>query len=345
MAGFTETFLVTKTLVIGIELMYLRIKRRQFCQLMLASATTTTFLNFVPNKTLAQEVQLVQGVRLLAKKNQQDSKKSTDLENISPAVTLVSLDLKTGNEKLTTEIPPITVDNPETKSETSKKAIYIDSTRISGFTTLPDGTLVIATVETNQKGNFNKLVFIDKGLSKKPKSKKISGFKKNNNTIEGILGTKDNKIIGIASYNDGVTPFYLVVIDPKNGKITSGDELNLPELPVNIRFSNLALSPDGKFYATTVSAEGAVTLVQLDPSRQSLITGKLIITPVAQLKYNRQYLSKDLLSLTFSPSGQLIALANLNFEQNNSVFSVDMQTGNMTLLSKVAVNRIAFPSK
>ncbi|MCC5636609.1 lactonase family protein [Nostoc sp. CHAB 5844] len=301
-------------------------------------------LNLVKNKALAQDARSLVGVRLSARKNKQDNKISTDVENTTPAVTLVNLDLTTGNEKLTTEIPPIIVDNQDTKSETSKKALYIETTRITGFTTLLDGTLVMVTVTTNQKGNFSKLIFTRHKSFKKPKSKKISGFRKSNNTIEGVLGIQDDKIIGIASYNNGRPPFYLVLIDPKNGKVTSGDQLNLPELPSNIRFNNLALSPDGKFYATILGSEGRVTLVKLDPSKKALITGRILISTVAELTHNRKYLASDLLSLTFSPSGQLTALANLNPKENNSVFAVDIKSGKMTLLSKVSVDKIAFAS-
>ncbi|WP_103124963.1 hypothetical protein [Nostoc cycadae] len=298
-------------------------------------------VNLVKNKTLAQEARSLVGVRLPANKNKQNAKISLDLENTSPAFTLVSLDLTTGGERLSTEIPASIVDNLTTKIETAKRAFSTESSRITGFTSFTDGTMVMLTVETTQKGNHSKIIFTD-NKSKKPKAKKISGFKNGNHTIEGVLGTKNNKIIGIASANNGVPPFYLVMIDPKNGKVTSGDELKLPELPRNLRFSNLALSPDGKFYATILTSDGRTTLVQLDPNKTSLLTGKLLITTVAGLTYNRKYLSNDLLSLTFSPSGQLIALANLNNSPKNSVFSVDIKTGNMTLLSQVNVNKIAF---
>ncbi|MBE9210765.1 hypothetical protein IQ244_30540 [Nostoc sp. LEGE 06077] len=298
-------------------------------------------VNLVKNKTLAQEARSLVGVRLPASKNKQNAKISTDVENTSPAFTLVSLDLTTGSERLSTEIPASIVDNQTTKIETAKRAFSTESSRITGFTSFPDGTMVMLTVETSQKGNYSKLIFTD-NKSKKPKAKKISGFKNVNHTIEGVLGTKNNKIIGIASANNGVPPFYLVMIDPKNGKVTSGDELKLPELPRNLRFSNLALSPDGKFYATILTSEGRTTLVQLDPNKTSLLTGKLLITTVAGITYNRKYLSSDLLSLTFSPSGQLIALANLNNSPKNSVFAVDIKTGNMTLLSQVNVDKIAF---
>ncbi|BAY16045.1 hypothetical protein NIES21_18680 [Anabaenopsis circularis NIES-21] len=321
--------------------MYLRIKRRQFGQLVIASAATNMLVNLVKNKTLAQEARSLVGVRLPASKNQQNPKISLDLENTSPAFTLVSLDLTTGGERLSTEIPASIVDNLTTKIETAKRAFSTESSRITGFTSFTDGTMVMLTVETTQKGNHSKIIFTD-NKSKKPKAKKISGFKNGNHTIEGVLGTKNNKIIGIASANNGVPPFYLVMIDPKNGKVTSGDELKLPELPRNLRFSNLALSPDGKFYATILTSDGRTTLVQLDPNKTSLLTGKLLITTVAGLTYNRKYLSNDLLSLTFSPSGQLIALANLNNSPKNSVFAVDIKTGNMTLLSQVNANKIAF---
>jgi hypothetical protein len=133
----------------------------------------------------------------------------------------------------------------------------------------------------------------------------------------------------------------LVIIDPKNGKVTSGVELKLPDLPSDIRFSNLALAPDGTFYATLLERDDATTLVQLDPQKISVLTGRLLINKLAQLNYNKEPLPNDLLSLTFSPSGQLIALAKLKNEKTNSLLAVDKKTGEMTFLSKVAVDKIA----
>jgi hypothetical protein len=318
------------------------------------SCITWTAIAKFGGKTLVQLSQSLIGARL-NNKHTKNEIRSTDLANTTPSISLVALDLTTRRQVLTNEILPTTVneilptnvDNADTKTEIVSQALYSKPTeRITGLTALSDGTFILVTVAATQKGNHSKLVFTDNKSSKsKVKSKKVSGFKKSNATIEGVLASKDDKLIGIVSQSGGQPPFELVVINPKNAKVTSGADLYLPDLPSDIRFSNLALAPDGKIYATTLDRVGATTLVQLDPEKKSIITGKLLITNLAQLSYDKKLLQNDLLSLTFSPSGQLIALANFKNEKHNSVLSVDMETGEMSLLSKVVVDKIVFPRK
>jgi hypothetical protein len=328
--------------------MNLIIRRRRFGQMVIVSAATTAIANFA-GKSIAQSSQSLIGVRFSSNTTKQSKKVSTDVENSTPPLTLVSLDfsvssdLSSGEEKLTTEIPTQAVDNKDTKTEKVSKAIHSQpSERITGLAVLSDGTIITATVGSDQKGNYSKLLFTDKKSPKSNKSKKVSGFKKSNSTIEYVVATKDDKIISVVSQTGGPPPFELVLIDPKNGKVTYDAELKLPDLPPDIRFSNLALAPDGTFFATTLDRDDATTLVQLDPQRISVLTGRLLINKLAQLTYNKEPLPNDLLSLTFSPSGQLIALARFETDKINSLLAVDRKTGEMTLLSKVAVDKIAF---
>jgi hypothetical protein len=324
--------------------MNLKIRRRRFAQLVVGSAVATAVTNLAGNKTFAQDSQLLVGARFSSNKNKQTKTASTDLENTVPAVSLVSLDLTTGSEQSTTEVPATTVDNKNSKAETANKAVYTEPTeRITGLAALSDGTFILVIVGADKKGNYSKLLITDRKSANKSKSKKISGFKKNNNTIEGIVATKDDKLIAIASETGGTPPFYFIGIDPKNGKVTSADEFLLPVLPSDVRLSNLALGADGNFYATTLERDSGVTLVQLNPQKTSVVTGRLLINEVVKLSYNKAPLVNDLLSLTFSPTGQLIGLANLNNETSNSLLAIDMKTGETTLLSKVVVDRVVYP--
>ena len=276
---------------------------------------------------------------------------STDFANTTPAISLVSLGLPTGRQALTSQIVPKTfkeilptkVDKTDIKTDSSSLALYTEpNERITSFTALSNGTFVIVSTALTKQGNYNKLLFFDNQSSK---SKKISGFKKSNCTIENLLATKDDKLIGIASLNGGTPPFEMVIINPENGKISSGSDLCLPELLPDRRFSNLALSPAGKIYATTLGREGITKLVQLDLDNRSMITTKGNIVTLSPLMFDEQPLRNDLLSLTFSPSGEVYALADPKNEGTNSLFAVDIETGEMKPMSKVAVDKITFSRK
>lgn len=279
--------------------------------------------------------------------------RSTDLANTTPSISLIALDLPIGQQllnhemlpKIVHEFLPTTVDNADIKTEIVTQAVYTQPTeRITGLTTLSNGTFIIVTVATTQKGNHNKLLYTQGKFSQaKIRSQKISGFKQSNATIEGVLANKDDKLFGIVSYSGGSPPFELVVINLKTGKVSSDSDLCLPDLPPDIRFSNLTLAPDGTIFATTLERAGFTTLVQLDPVKKSVITGKILIHKLAQLSYKNHLLPNDLLSLTCSPSGQIFALANFKNEQYNSLLSVNIKTGKMKLISKVAVDKILFP--
>ncbi|PLZ86186.1 hypothetical protein CEN44_20470 [Fischerella muscicola CCMEE 5323] len=276
---------------------------------------------------------------------------STDFANTTPAISLVSLDLPTGRQAMTSritpktfkEIPPTKVDKTDIKTETTSLALYTEPTeRITGLTALSNGTFVIVSTALTREGNYNKLLFFDNQSSK---SKKISELKKSNCTIENLLATKDDKLIGIVSLNGGIPPFEMIIINPKNGKVSSGSDLSLPELLPDRRFSNLALSPDGRIYATTLRREGITRLVQLDLDNRSMITGKGNIVTLSLLMFDEQPLQNDLLSLTFSPSGEVYALADPKNEGTNFLFSVDIETGEMKPMSMVAVDKITFSRK
>lgn len=304
--------------------MKLKIRRRQFGQLVLASAATTAIINLADKGFAQNSSTLVYGAIVAAKgRKQAKDQDSTDVANTTPAINVTALDVATLQQVSTTEVPSTTVDNANTATETAQKALYTEPTeRLTGFTSLSDGSFVFVVVGSSQKGNYTKLLITDsKNRDKKPKSKKISGFKKTNNTIEGVVGTKDDKLICIVSESGGTPPFKFALVDPQNGKVSYESDLAFPELFPNQRYSNLAQSPiDGKYYLTTISSEGITQLAQLDLENKSIITGKGKIIGLSPLTFDQQALANDLFSLAFSPSGDLYAVGKLKSERTNYLF-------------------------
>ncbi len=328
--------------------MSLRIRRRRFGQLAVASAAATAIANLAGKAVAQQSPSAIYGVSLSTVKALTDvgNLVSSDINNIAntaPAITLISSDVDTGKQLSTLEIATTTVNNLTTSIEAAGKAISRQpQERITGLTTLSDGTLITASVVNSSQGNVNRLIFNDTKSSKAQKALKVSGFKKSNSTVENLLAIKDDTLIAVVSLNGGTPPFELVTIDRNTGIINSSNDLALPDLLPFLRLSNLAQSSDGTIYATTLGPQGVTTLVQLDLTNKSLITGKGRIINVSRLTLNNKPLQNDLLSFAFSPSGVLFGLANPNSQGTNSLYTVDVKTANVTLLRGLAVDKIAF---
>ena len=311
----------------------MRIRRRRFGQIAIVSAATAALSNFA-TKTSAQQQSVIYGVSLIA---------GTDAINTSPGLLLTSLDISTGQELSTAEVPSATVENLQRATSSLNEAIFTQQPqvdRITGLTSLSDGTFITATVANTRQGKVTRLVFTNPNSPQSRTSLSVTNLPRNS-TVESLLATTENNLFSVLSLNQGVLPFRLATIDRNSGTVGSREEF--PDLIPIRRFSNLAQSPtNGTIYLTTLGPEGSTTLVQLDLQQRSLITGKGRIIRVAALRYNNEFLENDLLSLAVSPSGELFALADPNYEGTNSLFTVDLSTGNMTLVRQFAVDKIAF---
>lgn len=266
-------------------------------------------------------------------------------ENTTPEVVLKSSDIQSGQELSSSVVPAQTVDNPNDTPEVVDKAVFVDyGERLTGLTAQDDGTLIIATVAYTKKGNFSRLIFTDSTFSKeKIKSRKVSGFKKNNATVESIVATQDKKLLSIVSHNEGKPPFFVTKLDSKTGKLDYAADL--PELPPGKRYSNLTQAPDGTIYASAIGTEGYTQLVQLDLVNKAIITGRGKIIRLPALLYKNETLTDDLRSLAVSSSGQIFALADPERAGTNSLFTIDAKTGEMTLVRKgLTVEKIVIAS-
>ena len=315
--------------------MNLRIRRRQFGLLALASAATAAIAN-LPSKTIAQQSsQLIYGVSLSASSSAPQV--AANVANTTPEIVLTSLDLTTSKDVSSSTVAATTVSNLSTPIESAVKSVASQPTeRITGLSGIVGGKFVNSTVSISKSGNATRLIFTDPKSSNAQNSLKLSGFPNNNSTVESLLSTQDNRLLSVISLNGGTPPFDLATIDSTTGKVTPSASSGLPTLESGRRYSNLAQSSDGTIYATTIGREGATSLVRLDLGSKSIST-------VVQLSFNNKPLENDLLSLAISPSGQLYALANPNYEGTNSLFTIDLKTGALNLVRQFNVDKIAFP--
>jgi hypothetical protein len=342
--------------------MHLRIRRRRFGQIAIATFASTALANLT-GKTSAQESEsTIYGVSLAnnsgATNGDRKVARSIDA-SITPVLALVSSDLASSKDLQTIQLPSVnvvdttgavdTVDTADSASrgtkngggETASKALYTEpNERITSFTPLANGGFVVVSVASTRNGNFNRIISIDRKSEKPQKAQRASGFQKVNGTIESLAATKENSFIGVISLNEGVPPFDLVNFDFNSAKINTSGEL--PLLSGNLRLSNLIVAPDNTIYATTLSPQNSPTIVQLDLANKALVTGRGKVIRLAELKYNNKSLENDVLSLAVSKSGQVYALANPTYETENSLFTVNIKSGEMKLLRKFAVEKIAF---
>ena len=314
--------------------MNLRIRRRRFGQLALASVTTAAIANFA-TKTVAQQPSQIVGVRLSSSSKKDLSSlltlTSSNAANNTPEITLLSLDLATRVEKLLSNVVSQTVDNVITSRPTNNAVSTLRDERLTGLTSLCDGTIIIASVGSV----FSHLIFTDINSSQAKRALNVSGFQNNRSTLESLLATKDDQILSLVSLNQGTPPFSLAIIDSNTGVVTFGEKLGLPGLQTGARFSNLTQRSDGTIIALTIPEQGSTSLVQLDLNNKQIIN-------LPELRLDNQPLTNDLLSLAFSPSDQLYAIANPKYEATNSLYIVNVNTGEMTLLSKFNAAKITF---
>ncbi len=220
--------------------------------------------------------------------------------------------------------------------------------KLIGFTSLAnvERTLVLAigSVRTGKKEEApTRLVF----LGTSPKILTLSGLKKQD-TLESVLGLSDGSLIGLVIKKNIRPPVKLVAIDISTGQISLIDKIKLPQTE---RFSNLAQCLNGTIYTTAVGRLGETSLVQLDLGAKKL-------TRLVQLKFNEEEgdseagdphingFNSGLSDLTCSPAGQLLALSAPSLVTPNRLYSVDENTGAMSVrlgefdVSKITIRRV-----
>ncbi|AVH62677.1 MULTISPECIES: hypothetical protein [unclassified Nostoc] len=308
-----------------------KFSRRHFGQLALAG-TVASGLSYLGNKAFAQTPSLnipnlnIVGIgsssiittdqTVVPEVNITESDDST-APNIVPTVTkpvgLVLQSLITGNSQVL---------------EDKSTPLLEPNEILSGFTSLTDGTLVVAitpVTTSRRQAALTRITFLGTPV----KTLIVSGLKRNQQ-LGSLLGTIDGRLIGLVGKKNGTPPIVLVDIDLQTGEISPISKVKFPN---DERVSNLAECPDGKLYTSLVGLNGDTTLVQLDSNQKKPIG-------LAQLKVDDKAWNNGLQSLVCSATGQLLAFGAMRYEIPNAIYSVDKSSGNMTRLQNFDTTKI-----
>ncbi|MEH1789345.1 MAG: hypothetical protein V7L23_28140 [Nostoc sp.] len=303
-----------------------KLSRRQFGQLVLAGTVVSGF-SYLTNKALAQTPSLnIVGI---------GSTPITTDPTAIPEVNTTEL-YSTHQNSVTTDIKPVGL--VLRSFITGKAQVIADNSTpllepneiLSGFTSLRDGTLVVAitpVTTSRRKATPNRLTFLGASSAK---TLIVSGLNENQQ-LGSLLGTNDGRLIGLVGSKNGVPPITLVDINLKTGAISPLSQITIPK---DERVSNLAECPDGKFYTSLLGFHGETSLVQLGSNQEKPIV-------LAQLKVDGQAWNNGLQNLVCSGTGQLLAFGAMRYQTPNAVYSIDKKSGNMTRLENFDVTQIA----
>ncbi|MDZ8137385.1 MAG: hypothetical protein RM049_19125 [Nostoc sp. DedQUE04] len=295
-----------------------KLSRRRFGQLALAG-TVVSGLSYLTKKALAETPSVnIVGIgsspivtidqTAITEVNTTELVENTALNSVSTDIKPVGLvlqSLMTGKAQVLTD----------------KSTPLLEPNEIlSGFTSLSDGTLVVAITPvaiSRRQATFTRITFLGTPV----RTLILSGLKPNQQ-LGSLLGTNDGRLIGLVGKKNGTPPIRLVDINLQTGEISSISKVKFLD---DERISNLAECPDGILYSSVVGEYGETTLVQVDPNQKKPIR-------LGQLKLNGQAWNNGLQSLVCSATGQLLAFGAMRYETPNAVFIVDKNSGTMTRL-------------
>ncbi|MEH1804203.1 hypothetical protein [Nostoc sp.] len=303
-----------------------KVSRRRFGQLALAG-TVASGLSYLTKKALAETPSLnIVGIG------------SSPLANIDQTVitevNTTELVENTALNSVSTDIKPVglvlqSLMTGKAQVLTNKSTPLLEPNEIlSGFTSLSDGTLVVAITPvaiSRRQATPTRITFLGTPV----KTLTVSGLKQNQQ-LGSLLGTNDGRLIGLVGKKNGTPPIRLVDINLQTGEISSISKIKFLE---DERVSNLAECPDGILYTSIVGAYGDTTLVRLNSNQKKPIR-------LGQLKVNGQAWNNGLQSLVCSATGQLLAFGAMRYETPNAVYIVDKDSGNMTRLQDFDTTQI-----
>ncbi len=309
-----------------------RITRRRFGQIALAT-TTAAGLSYLSSKVYANTPKnlVIYGVRtgsihttasvigtVSNTTHGREPRQNIITTATAPAITtsidlmIDSLDLGTGQVQTQTQA-----------------GVLQTNEALSGFTTLADGTLVVAITPIRGSENAadpTRLVT----LGSSPKSVNVLGLSKQEK-LGSLEGTRDGGILGLVVRKNGTPPVRLVNINPQTGETTDTGIL----LPTDQLFTTLAQCPDQTVYTVSVAkTDGTNNLVKLDLARKQLIFGE-------KLELQGGVLNNGLADLICSGTGQLIAFGAPRYQTPNNLHKVEPTTGVTSLLQPFNAIRVA----
>jgi hypothetical protein len=199
--------------------------------------------------------------------------------------------------------------------------------RLTGLTYLADGTLLVAITPDSASANGaepTRFLILNKSSQTIP----VSGLKVDE-ALDSLLLLKSGSLIGLVTKKDGTGPAQIVDVNFKTGKVSFTNRISLP---TDRRFSCLAEAPDGTLYTSVFRANATTELLKLDLAQKT-------VNVVAKLTVDCMSWYHGIQSLIFTPVGQLVALANLEYRLPNSVYTIKLDTGVMTKVRDLEASR------
>jgi hypothetical protein len=298
--------------------MEFQLNRRRFGQLALAS-TTLAGLGYLAKQATAQTANMLYGVSAGA--NAKSLQARANGVTVAGGLVLQSLDLTSGAAK------DIAVGRTVGDAASAKAKLLPES--ISGFSALPDGTLVLATtpLRTARVAEPSRLAILGPTSQILP----VVGLAKAD-MIMSLQSLSADSLLAVIGRNGAARPYRLATIDLKTTRLTI---LSNFALPGNQRIGVLTRCPRGTIYAVVDGNRGGRSLVQIDLQQQRVIN-------LVPLQIGKRPLPNGLRSLACAPSGQLLALYSSRYGGDTSVYSIDLATGAMTLIKPFAVAAMTF---
>jgi hypothetical protein len=300
--------------------MELRISRRRFGQLAIATTTIAGF-SYLASKTLAQTSVTIVGISSRGTVTNPDPS-NTDVSSTS-VVTGDAPDTSDTSQQVTIS----SIELPTGRRQSGATSATPSDESISGFAYLTDGTPVVAITpaRTSRRKGRNPTRLIFPGTSRSDVT--ISGLTPQQR-LESLMVTPDGLLLGLIANKNGTPPVRLVEVNPNTGTFTV--RLNLPS---DQKYTTLASCPNGTIYTTSV-ANGATTLVRIDLAQGG-------VTPLVQMRLNNNLWNNGLQSLLCNNANQIIAFGAPRYVQPNALYTVDLGSGAMAKLIDFDAARVA----
>jgi hypothetical protein len=318
-----------------------QLQRRQFGKL-LAASLSSTIIAEISSKALAQNSDPeIFGVNVVPRESNAQNR-----ENQTPPVELKTAKLKSKEVLSNVKTPSLSVDNSSVVDKKSQAIFRAESKdRITKAIRDEENQIVISTVLSTKDGNQNYLL-IATGSPKNPKfrSKKVLGLESPNQTIESLVSLSKNQLLCLKAYQ-GNSSFSFGIINPQTGRITSGEQLDLPELNKNNRYANLCKDSKGNIFATETGSEVGTRLISFNLKEKASLTGKVKINRLTPLKLkDGSTTANDVEDLAIY-SDELYALYTDNSAKDKtlkSLLKVELKTGKMELINNLPFQKFGF---
>lgn len=308
-----------------------KLTRRQFNQLA-AISTAAAAVGVFASRTLAQTPTVILGVRPGPITSTNDSERP-EIDSTDETDETTSTDRKVASTLRPLVVQSLVVGgllnvvNVRVETQLTTPPILEFGEQLSGFASLRNGTLVVATtsLDTSKRADEPTRLII---LSASPRIVTVSGLKKQE-TLISLFARKDGSLGGLVGKRNSTPPFTIVSINPDTGEITDENKLS-----GNQRVTNVAQCPDGNLYGIAVERKGETSLELIDDKGN-----KKDQTP--QLRFNDQPWNSGFSGLVCSPSNQLFALGARRYETPFYIHTIDKNTGVITRIKDFDVAKFA----